>query len=149
MNIDERARMIWYRLAGKDWLINLESWLIHRWQILTRGWSDRDIWSLDITLAGWLVPRLKLLKTAKHGIPMEAFPDGPEYLYPEGHELQGHHNEAGWAIATARWNQIMDEMIEGFQLCSEGTSTFGKPDQLAKIQKAFDHLAHWHGNLWD
>lgn len=39
-------------------------------QYLTRGFSDRQIWSLDITVAKFVIPRLKRLKETSLGYPM-------------------------------------------------------------------------------
>ena len=33
-----------------------------KWQKLTRGYSDEELWNLDSTICEWLLPRLKSFK---------------------------------------------------------------------------------------
>lgn len=49
-----------------------------------RGYSDRDVWSVDWFLAQILPKMLLQLKNTKHGTPMQCFPDGPEYIDEHG-----------------------------------------------------------------
>ena len=37
-------------------------WLKNKYQKITRGFTDEEIWNLDNTIAKWLLPRLKYLK---------------------------------------------------------------------------------------
>lgn len=69
------------------------------WQRCTRGWSDRDLWSLDYTIAKFALPRLIELKKVKHGVPCSMF-DDPQDASDEGYKL-----------AEERWSEIMDKMI--------------------------------------
>jgi hypothetical protein len=75
-----------------------------------RGWADRDCWSLDGYLEGWLPAALKHLKDTKHGIPMSVF----EGLPTENNDGYTHSDET-YKIAEARWDAIMDKMIAGFE----------------------------------
>jgi len=73
------------------------------YQRCTRGWSDRDLWSLDYTIAKFVLPRLIELKKQMHGIPnamFEPLPDG-EYSY----------NAEQMAVAEKKWNAVLDEII--------------------------------------
>src|SRR5574337_894509 len=75
-----------------------------------RGWADCDTWSLDWYLDGWMPDALRYLKAHKHGTPMAVFPDGPEYR-----DEHGNPNEAASEIAEARWNEVLDKIIAGFE----------------------------------
>lgn len=44
--------------------------VMYFFQYLTRGFSDRQAWSLDITVAKFVIPRLKRLKEIGLGYPM-------------------------------------------------------------------------------
>lgn len=54
-----------------------------------RGFDDTETWSLDVTFAKFLVPRLKRFKELNNGIPN--------------------------GLNEQEWNNILDEMIEGFE----------------------------------
>lgn len=74
-------------------------------QRIFRGWDDSECWNLDHTFAGWIIPRLEILKKNKHGVPSDMFAD-----------RWGDHNDEEMAIAEAKWNNIIDEMIYGFKI---------------------------------
>ena len=61
-------------------------------QRVTRGWDDREIWSLDNTISKFVLPRLKLLKKNKHGIPCD-------FVNKDG------------SVREDEWNRKLDEMI--------------------------------------
>lgn len=82
-------------------------WFIQRGR---RGWADCDTWSLDYYLNSWMPAALRHLKAHKHGTPMSVFPTGPEYT-----KDCGNPTEEAEAIAIARWDEIMDKMIAGFE----------------------------------
>lgn len=65
------------------------SYLRWFWQWLIRGFSDRQLWSLDVTIAKFVVPRLKALKAYQHGHPNEYTEEG--------------------------WDEILDKMIWSFE----------------------------------
>jgi hypothetical protein len=80
-----------------------------------RGWANRDTWGLDDYLSGFLPNALRYLKehkhgTPKHGTPMSVFPDGPEFIAEDGNPT-----DEAYKIAVARWDEIMDKMIAGFE----------------------------------
>lgn len=58
------------------------------WQLIARPghWSDKDIWSLDYTIAKFALPRIKRLKEVTHGYPS---------CFSEPEE----------------WDKVLDEMI--------------------------------------
>lgn len=150
-----------------------DAWRAVKWFVQRgrRGWSDRDLWSLDSYLAEWLPDALRALKERKHGVPMEMFDEGSDYS-PEATE-----------IAVKRWNATLDQMIEGFVAwqritdglyeaelgeyplrrpehvsreawAAERTRRFMRCDELlARDQKLFEagmalFSKHW-GSLWD
>jgi hypothetical protein len=77
-----------------------------------RGWADSDTWSLDGYLDSWLPAALRHLKEHKHGVPCCMFV--PEDLIVGG-GLQGNPSDESMERAEARWDAIMDKMIEGFE----------------------------------
>jgi len=89
-------------------------------QKLFRGYSDKDTWNLDYTLAEWFVPRLKLFRKLHTGYPCD--------------------------ITEEKWNTILDEMIEGFE--SVAQQQWGDEATSKKQQRAFELLKEWHFHLW-
>lgn len=82
-------------------------WFIQRG---VRGWSNRDTWGLDNYMSGWLPQALRYLKEHKNGTPLAVYPEGAEYI-----DETGNPTDEASAIASARWDEIMDKMIEGFE----------------------------------
>ena len=109
-----QTKIYWFvrrrAIAIKDFPYNVRSQTKWAWQRLFRGWDDRAVWSIDYWLDDKMPDMLRQLKATKHGTPNEMFPDGPEYI-----DEDGNPNEAGWAIATPRWEAVMDKMIAGFE----------------------------------
>jgi hypothetical protein len=80
-------------------------WFIQRGR---RGFSDRDVWSIDYYVNGWMPAALRRLKETKHGVPGVMFE-----LEDCGED--GQTTDEGMARAGARWDAIMDKMIAGFE----------------------------------
>jgi len=81
----------------------LVGYLKRAYQRCTRGWSDRDLWSLDYTIAKFALPRLIELKKVKHGTPTSMFEKLPEGEYE--------YTSEQYDEAIKKWEGIMDEMI--------------------------------------
>lgn len=60
-------------------------------QRLERGFDDTETWNLDVTIAKFIVPRLKRFKELNNGYPSKF-------------------------KAKEEWDKILDEMIEGLEL---------------------------------
>lgn len=74
------------------------------WQRVFRGWDDRVLWSIDY----WLVEHMRiwLRKMQKHkvGVPSWCFED----------PIGSSHSEEDWRIAKEKWDEILQQMIDGF-----------------------------------
>jgi len=77
-----------------------------------RGWADSDTRSLDGYLDSWMPDALRHLKEHKHGVPHSMLL--PEDLIVEG-DWQGNPSDEGVVRAEARWDAVMDKMIEAFE----------------------------------
>lgn len=73
-----------------------------------RGYADCDVWSLDSYLNSWLPAALRRLKATKQGVPSRVFE-------PEDCGEDGSPSEEGMKRAETRWNDILDQMIVGFE----------------------------------
>jgi hypothetical protein len=108
----------------------------HLYQRLTRGWDDRELWSLDHTFAEWIVPRLERLKEIKHGVPASCMP------------ALGGYSDEKYAIAEKIWGEIMNDMIVGFKAKQHEFDVWGEVEIGAyfRAKKLFiNHL----DDLWD
>ncbi len=87
----------------------------------TRGWSDDETWSLDWTIAKYILPRLKRYKKISQVFPVNETPKS--------------------------WNKKLDMMILAFSLYSKGCWNFKEGD-YKKAQKGLDLFAKHYVDLW-
>lgn len=97
------------------------------WQRRVRGWDDRDIWSLDITIAKFVLPRLKYLREHHCGYPCD--------------------------LQEIEWDMILDEVIESFELIIECDGFMFDKEEMgikqAKIERGLLLFAKHFQGLWD
>ena len=149
---DDVRDMGWsYVLGNKFYFVRLVfnhiKWFFQR---LYRGWDERNLWSLDVALAKWLLPQLEAFRKNLHG-------------YPHG-------------ITEREWDKILDKIIWSFSYVADKTpeqdevytmiskSVDGievkdkklhkkatrKLDNLEiRYQEGIDLFSKWFRNLWD
>lgn len=114
-------------------------WFIQRGQ---RGWSDRDTWGFDIYLAEVLASGLVYLRDNLHGHPVNEDTCN-QCLSAEEHECKGFEN----------WKNILNEMIEGFELLKADDEWFvpseRREEYKQKTERAKELLVKYWGSLWD
>jgi len=81
----------------------MRGYIKRAYQRCTRGWTDRDLWSLDYTIAKFALPRLIELKKKMHGVPNSMFEELPEGRYE--------HDAEQVRLAEEKWNAVLDEII--------------------------------------
>jgi hypothetical protein len=82
---------------------NISGSLKRIWQNLTKGWNDSDLWSLDHTIAEFMIPRLKRLQEIVHGHPcFDVDPCNPT-------------EEEQHADGMKKWKEIIGKMIYAFE----------------------------------
>jgi hypothetical protein len=78
----------------------------HIWQHFTRGWSDEDTWSLDKTMARFVLPRLIRFREINNGYPND--------------------------LTEERWDAILDEMIWALDyIVNDGENYYFDKDKLS------------------
>lgn len=82
---------------------NIRGSLRRIWQNITWGWNESDVWSLDVTIAKFVLPRLKLLKKVKYGCPIL-----------DGYESDDTDNMR-FEEMKKEWDKILDKMIQTFE----------------------------------
>lgn len=93
-------------------------WFIQR---RVRGFDDREVWELDSAFAKWIVPRLKEYRKIHIGHPFN--------------------------FTDKAYNQMLDEMIEGFEIMSEGCMPWDEKNP--KVINAIELFCTNCRSLWD
>ena len=93
-------------------------------QLATRGFDDTDLWSLDLTIAKFALPRLK------------AFKEGPKSSFPA-------------VMTSEEWDVILDKMIAAFEIMCDGDRWPALNDEDAHTaQIGCELFGQWFTNLW-
>jgi hypothetical protein len=95
-------------------MYRIKRWIKHRYQKITRGFSDDETWSLDVTIADFVIPRLKRYKQLANGYP----PDLTEKKW------KSYQNEMIWAFEhlqkdmylASDWKKKGERMKNGLAL---------------------------------
>lgn len=108
-------------------------------QLKKTGFCDTELWSLDYTIASFILPRLIRFKKIKHGFPIfnECYDKGDVNLSDKQSSTK---NEE-------LWNSCLDKMIFAFTEISTDKSDFDRDDKL--IQEGLDLFAKHFRGLWD
>ena len=92
------------------------------YQRLTRGFDDRDLWSLDVTIAKFVLPRLRVFKDIHKGYPGE--------------------------LDSNKWDSTITTMIEAFEeIVSDDYYSF--LNYKTKIEPGLKLFAKYFCSLWD
>ena len=92
-------------------------------QRLTRGWDDTELWSLDVTIAQFITPRLKRLAEV------------------DKHEGTSRHTKE-------EWDEVMSKMIAAFEMLSKGDADL-EDDYEKVVPPGLKLFAENFGLLWD
>lgn len=76
-------------------------WPKYLWQKITRGYADCELWNLDVTIAEFILPRLKTFVDSGHGCPGWFFEERKETMNSD-------------EIFKA-WNDKLKEMVSSLE----------------------------------
>jgi hypothetical protein len=99
-------------------------------QRISRGFDDSETWSLDETIASFILPRIKRYK------------DINNIAYP-----------ATDGMTFEKWNEILDQIIETFEFIKNGSGDkWGKNQQeikkqMDKVNNGLHLFAEWFNSL--
>jgi hypothetical protein len=96
------------------------------------GISSDETWNLDVTMAEFILPRLKLFKKLTN-----TFPSKFQELY------SGSEDEA-----VEEWNKILDDMIYSFEMISRRWEIDINKEEQDKIDDGLEKFASWYHHLW-
>lgn len=92
-------------------------------QLATRGWDDTDLWSLDLTIAQFVLPRLKAFKPFTQSFPA--------------------------SMTSDEWDSILDKMIDAFEIIVDGDRWPALNDEDAHtVQIGCELFGKWFTHLW-
>lgn len=100
-------------------------------QFFKRGFSDRQLWSLDVTIAEFILPRLQRFKEINSGLPF--------------HKTEDRH------CTEEEWREILNKMIfamEYIKNLDQITSTKAT-DEYTRYQEGMTLFATYFIDLWD
>jgi len=84
------------------------------WQNITRGWNDSDCWSLDHTIAEFVLPRLKVLQKNKHGVP-SSVQLSEETKNALSTLSEKEKEEREFEELQKVWDSILSKMVKSFE----------------------------------
>lgn len=92
-------------------------------QRIFRGWDDSETWSLDVSLARAILPRLKHFKKLNKAYPVE--------------------------LTFDSWNAILDEMIYSFEfISSERYYQSSDHEERERAARGFELFCKHYRSLW-
>lgn len=109
-----------YILRG-DWRLvkrSIRFW----WQRRTRGWDDGDTWSLDNTIAKFVLPRLKRFKELNNGFPGE--------------------------FTSGEWDKVLDDMIYALTISANGHWNAPDDADWKRVQRGHELFGKYFNDLW-
>lgn len=97
-----------------------DNWSEYEKQRIEYGFDESELWTLDATIAKFILPRLKMFRKYNYSTPD--------------------------SINKVEWDHILDEMIIGFELI---VSDRKKSDMEKEFEeKSLDLFRQWFRNLW-
>lgn len=97
--------------------------LKHLWQKLSRGFSDKETWNLDVTFAEFALPRLKRFRQISKKIPAD--------------------------LTTEKWNEILNDIEFAFtKIVDDDYYTLDSVEDNTRIEKGLKLFAEYYRNLW-
>lgn len=124
------------------------------WQRRTRGFDDRELWSLDYTILEFIRPRIKAFAKAKK----TGFPSN--LLYGEGRvgenydeycqKYSGEEKRAHESQAAAEWQELLDKMVRAIELSLRDQGSMNFSDQeKEEWEEGMGLFSKYFFTLWD
>lgn len=91
----------------------------------TYGFSDDETWSLDLTIAKFILPRLKRFRQIDSGVPSD--------------------------LTEEQWHEILDKIIITFDMIVANDSTptlFCDKEKMKIVDEGLDLFREWFFSLW-
>lgn len=104
------------------------------------GFDERDLWSLDYTLAKWILPRLiKFKEVADGGIPCNL----------ENHNLGPDYTSEEFLKAKQEWRYVQNKIISAFRLIIKDVDgSILSEEEQKEMDEGLDLFRKYLRNLW-
>jgi len=100
--------------------------LSYVYQRITRGWDDRELWDLDMTIARFILSRIKRFREIAKSYPGDI------------DEMTG-----------KRWDTILGDIAYSMEFYSSSISErMEKEFNKNRVQRGLNNLARYFGYLW-
>lgn len=144
---------VWWPLERfKDKIFGIPDEIKYFIQRGRRGYADKDLWSFDYYIAGWMPDALRDFKRA-----MKKYGGVPTYfeydLYKEKDPSKITAKQ--WKIAEKEWVKTINKMIAGFEANNKqdnlapGKNCVKEWDKLEKVRlEGMGLFVKWFGGLW-
>lgn len=129
-----KLRLNMLKLILKDKIFSVKRFFLFKYQKLTRGFSDDELWNLDHTIVQFILPRLKQFKKVNNGYP------------PYGTDLKNTSKKI--KMTQANWDAILDAMIEAFTILVDEDYCFLNEAQEKIVDKGLKYFGLYFRNLW-
>lgn len=122
---------VWYAIW--DAIKDVYYWFPRKWFHLWHGFDYRDTWSLDYSIAKWILPRLRYLRENTHGYP-------GQFSEELGYEGDG----------EKEWDRILGEMVFAFEVAVRDDMVDDISDEdWARAENGLKLFAEYFHHLWD
>ena len=101
----------------------MKLYIKQKWQKLTRGYSDEELWNLDYTICKWLLPRLKTFKEETNSYPSTL-------------------------TSPKEWDDILEKIILALELHSSDLPSNKEQTRSEQIREGFELFGKYFWNLW-
>ena len=106
-------------------------------------------WQLDMEVAHFLLPRIKILKKGKQGVPVQFFDEHDTEQFFDEHDTAD--SDKSYKRAKKRFHKVLDEIIEGLkiQVKEGGFESLDKySEKYEKFRKSMELFAKYIDGFW-
>jgi hypothetical protein len=109
-----------------------------------------DTFSMDAVLTPIILPMLKQIRTELNGAPLCDYEDADLDLRPSKEDIARMESEPGWTDDNLfkRWDNILDKMIEAFEIHHEDDILYPDDPKKAKLENGLRLFGKYYMNLW-
>jgi hypothetical protein len=116
--------------------------------------KDEDIFDLDICMAKFILPRLKIFRKNIGSYPGCIIEESLSHLifwedYKDAQKISKNQKKLCDDLCIKTWEGKIDSMIEAFEVILQGVSFFENYElKQSKIKNGLNNFAKYYTNLW-
>lgn len=125
---------------------NKKGWKKYQKQLNEKGFSDSDMWSFDITLAEYILPRLIRFRLMVQGYPGAL----SSHTEADNSSVIEDSSDEVFKNGMDRWCDTIEQMIIAFKIIVDKQDYFMfKDDDKVIVDVGLDLFRKYYFNLWD